>query len=627
MQNRVGKGLIVAFTPWVGVTGTFLWLYAQRTNAPLGALAQHISIVVFFPIFFSALRWHALAASVEKRNITWMASFSEAAMLALLIIYYGIVVIGLDHWGKVVTFQIIGVYAKQVALFFAALGVNVLWFWFGIALLFSFVYAIILVIHRLYPVSSSENSKSSSFIVGVTTFVSAFAIVVSFFRMAAFPEVIRHEPFALSIHPMTKRFQSHSSATNLRLAQVEESARKAYQPISPQPKNLPNIIFIVVDALRADRMPDSEYQRQLLPKLREWEASSSTATHSGMHGACAESSCGLKALFSSRNLDEFVDEPITLQEVLKWNGYQIVMRLSGDHTNFYGLKEIYKSADSYADGTDRENKWYVNSDQFVIDAIHSLDLKSKKPLFLQLHLMSCHGLSEKHSIPSFVPAINHYRLSQEQKNKIKTEDQRQPYLNAYDNGVANVNSVIDQVLRGLKDRRLLENAIVVVTADHGEMLGERGEWGHSRSVWQPVLRVPFVLMRFGGSLRTNFTDYPVVSQIDIAPTVLEEIGVPVPPVWTGIGLDFGHEASRQQREVRFQQHKHIGLIKSQSGGALYKYLNDVEAGQEYVFDLVEDPYEKNNKINSINKELISNWRYKLISSEALAKESLGASPI
>jgi arylsulfatase A-like enzyme len=79
----------------------------------------------------------------------------------------------------------------------------------------------------------------------------------------------------------------------------------------------------------------------------------------------------------------------------------------------------------------------------------------------------------------------------------------------------------------------LENAVVAVTADHGENLGEHGELDHRLSLYDTLLRVPLVLRRpgryeGGGVVRSQ------VSLMDVYPTILEAVGVPVP---AGTGSD------------------------------------------------------------------------------------------
>ena len=87
----------------------------------------------------------------------------------------------------------------------------------------------------------------------------------------------------------------------------------------------------------------------------------------------------------------------------------------------------------------------------------------------------------------------------------------------------------------LHELGLDENTIIVVTADHGEEFQEHGSWGHGHSVYQELLGVP-LLFRWPGVIPPSLRIAPVVSTIDIGPTVLEATGVPIPEAFEGHSL-------------------------------------------------------------------------------------------
>jgi choline-sulfatase len=80
-----------------------------------------------------------------------------------------------------------------------------------------------------------------------------------------------------------------------------------------------------------------------------------------------------------------------------------------------------------------------------------------------------------------------------------------------------------------------KNTIVVVTSDHGEEFQEHGSWGHGHSVYQELLGVP-LMFRWPGVIPGNTRIGPVVSTLDIGPTVLEATGVPIPAKFEGRSL-------------------------------------------------------------------------------------------
>jgi len=101
----------------------------------------------------------------------------------------------------------------------------------------------------------------------------------------------------------------------------------------------------------------------------------------------------------------------------------------------------------------------------------------------------------------------------------------------YDAEVMSVDLEVSMLVAGLVVRGLLDDAIVVITADHGEELFEHGRMGHGASLHDEVVRVPLAILVPGRTTRADVR--AVVSSIDVAPTLLELVGVPVPERFEG----------------------------------------------------------------------------------------------
>lgn len=104
----------------------------------------------------------------------------------------------------------------------------------------------------------------------------------------------------------------------------------------------------------------------------------------------------------------------------------------------------------------------------------------------------------------------------------------------YDGEVAWTDTLLGRLRSSLEARQLWNDALVVVTADHGEALGEHGETGHGFFAYETTLRVPLVLRGPGVPAGTTFA--PTLRLIDVAPTVLELLGLPVLDGATGRSL-------------------------------------------------------------------------------------------
>jgi arylsulfatase A-like enzyme len=103
------------------------------------------------------------------------------------------------------------------------------------------------------------------------------------------------------------------------------------------------------------------------------------------------------------------------------------------------------------------------------------------------------------------------------------------YGELYDAAVSYTDMILATLFRHLEDSGLMENALVCVTADHGQELLEHGLFGHGYDrLSEEVLHVPLV---FSGGLARRITADPdrPVSTLDIAPTILEVCGVAEPP--------------------------------------------------------------------------------------------------
>ena len=96
----------------------------------------------------------------------------------------------------------------------------------------------------------------------------------------------------------------------------------------------------------------------------------------------------------------------------------------------------------------------------------------------------------------------------------------------YDGEIAYADEHLGQILARLRGRGELDDTLVVVTADHGESLGEHGESTHSLFIYDATTRVPLILAH--PSLARGRRIEQVVSLVDIVPTILELLEVPSP---------------------------------------------------------------------------------------------------
>jgi arylsulfatase A-like enzyme len=157
--------------------------------------------------------------------------------------------------------------------------------------------------------------------------------------------------------------------------------------------------------------------------------------------------------------------------------------------------------------------------------------------FVWLHLMEPHEPLVDHEGRGRVAVESRILAGRE---RAATEEEARTFRELYALEVRRTDEILAPFLSGLPD-----DAIVLLTADHGEMLGEGTAWGHGTTLYEPVLRVPFLLAAPG--VERGLDERPV-ELLDLAPTLLARAGQPSPPGELG-GVDAVAlpDASRERR--------------------------------------------------------------------------------
>jgi len=113
---------------------------------------------------------------------------------------------------------------------------------------------------------------------------------------------------------------------------------------------------------------------------------------------------------------------------------------------------------------------------------------------------------------------------------------KEQYSNSpYDGEIAYVDSAIGKLLTTLRSGGLYDQSLIVVVADHGESFGEHGERSHGLFLYDETLHVP-LLIKAPGIGATHSLIENRVGLVDIAPTLLQEVGIDAPPTMQGRSL-------------------------------------------------------------------------------------------
>jgi arylsulfatase A-like enzyme len=153
----------------------------------------------------------------------------------------------------------------------------------------------------------------------------------------------------------------------------------------------------------------------------------------------------------------------------------------------------------------------------------------------------------------------------------------------------------------LERRRLMDDTWIVLTADHGEEFGEHGniDVGHGLTLYGEVLRVPLIFHPAEAQAGKRLSRQ--VRLIDVAPTILDLVGVPIPEEMEGVSLEAnvvgGEEASGEDLLAISQvggndgaRDKDLFAVTTKE----FKYILDFQSGAEELYDLRADPEETRN---------------------------------
>lgn len=174
----------------------------------------------------------------------------------------------------------------------------------------------------------------------------------------------------------------------------------------------------------------------------------------------------------------------------------------------------------------------------------------------------------------------------------------------YDAGIAYADMLLGRVVEALRGRGTLDRTIIVVLADHGELLGEHGEFGHGRSLYEPVLHVP-LLVRDPPRVPAGRRIATPVSTVGVYATLLDLAGLTAEPrAQVGSLMEVVEGKPHPGPIIAEQYAAELGSAVASDDPLLAKKarfrafrsgrrkLVDAEPGGTFLFDLDDDPGEE-----------------------------------
>jgi len=330
---------------------------------------------------------------------------------------------------------------------------------------------------------------------------------------------------------------------------------------APDPPARPNVLVVLVDTLRADRLSLYGYERETSPALDRFARERSVVFRSAWSNAgCTYPSVNslLTGRFPQRILARVGEAGMAIPAGMPTLAERF--GAAGWSTGAVSASTIVRATPSKINrqgGFDRgfgifDESCHERGAACVNGRARAALDRLAEPFFLYLHYLDPHSpyrpppwAARRFSTGSAADArrwaqrgepwkIQRKLYQGESGNEFGAADIRH-LSDLYDDEIRFFDDHFDQLIAELARRGVLDRTIVAFVADHGEELYENGGWAHCGDLaWESVLATPFVLAGPGIAAGDRATP---VSNVDLAPTLLDLAGLdPAPSDFDGASL-------------------------------------------------------------------------------------------
>ncbi|EMA30477.1 sulfatase [Haloarcula japonica] len=308
-----------------------------------------------------------------------------------------------------------------------------------------------------------------------------------------------------------------------------------------------NIILLSADALRADHLSCYGYHRETSPVLDEFAKES--IRFENAYSASSHTREAVPALLTGEYPDVAINDSYRLAtETVATQLSEAGFETGGFHSNpfvsrAYGFDQGFDEFDDDLHFGQHKlvalaqraldklrNRHYARAEEINERSLSWIDsLGADEPFFLWNHYMDTHGPYEPPEEYATLyadrklagrDAQSLYQRAIDEPDSI-TDEERQLLIDLYDAEIRYNDKHIGEFLEELQNRDLLEDSLIVVTADHGDAFGEHGYYEHPRYLHDEITRVPLFVREPEKADRTVETP---VSTLDIVSTFKQIIG-------------------------------------------------------------------------------------------------------
>lgn len=408
----------------------------------------------------------------------------------------------------------------------------------------------------------------------------------------------------------------------------------------------PNVILITVDTLRADHLGSYGYPLSTTPRLDRFAREAATFTNciSTASSTVPAVASLMTSQYPSRHSAGITngkramlpDEP-TLARVLSENGYLTAAFVSNyvlsRQLRLYGGFDVYDdtliSSELMRDIPERKAGV---TNEYVMNWLSTVPAGN---FFLWVHYQDPHGpytspeLYSKRfseaaypSGPDTLPVVGNFDSGGiPEYQHVSDSTSPSDYRLRYDAEIAYVDECIGELLACIKQMGLWKRSIVVVSADHGEAMGEHGYYFcHGQNLAEELIHVPLIVHIPWAERPARIDE--LVSIIDIAPTIIAATGLNVELGNGGINLMplIEGRTDRLARKYVVAEDAH-GRKCFHARGTKYVAGSDTEQ----LYDLTLDPHESRNILDE-DPKLATSWRAVRNSYRSKAKPRGNAAP-
>ncbi len=407
----------------------------------------------------------------------------------------------------------------------------------------------------------------------------------------------------------------------------------------------PNVLWIVWDTVRADRLGVYGYDRPTTPNLDAWAkdarvfddcispGSWTVPSHASMFTGLLPSEHG--AEHGAETLD---DKLVTIAELLSADGYRTFSWTANPHissaenaTQGFQVqqhpwdkaveeraREIYdaKLATFPADSEQRRRGEREANSAWVLKAAGELAKEGlvewlgkrdeKRPYFAFLNYMEAHrplisAREHREAVmtPEEVEASYNSEIDWKETwgycfNLVDVPERDLELLaRSYDAGIRELDALFGELMRSLEAAGALENTIVVLTADHGEHLTEHHLLDHQYSVAQVLVRVPLIV-RYPARFAPGREPRPVMS-MDLFPTLLELVGIDAPRAGVGHARSLLDPAAKRARITQYTKPFERPLISARKEHPDH----DLSSRERGLLSIVDQPWKLVQEIGGV----------------------------